>query len=191
MRPAEPGATRSRYSSGAILFHWTIAVLIIANIAVALITDGWEGPARGSAMAFHKATGITVLVLSALRILWRLVHRPPPFPSEIRPVEAFVARSVHWIFYALMIVMPMSGWLMSSASATPRPLSWYGLFPIPHLPVQGNKALGGLSHDTHEILGYVFIALIVLHVLAALKHHFVDGTGMVFRMWPGRASAER
>lgn len=191
MRPPEPGATRSRYSGGAILFHWVIAILIVANIAIALVTDDWEGPARGAAMAFHKATGLTILVLSLLRIMWRLLHRPPPFPAEIRPLEAFAARTVHWLFYALMIVMPMSGWLMSSAAASRKPFSWYGYFDLPFLPVQGNKAVGGIAHDMHEVLGYALIALIILHVVAALKHHFADDTQLLWRMWPKAGAAGR
>ena len=190
-RSAEPGATRSRYSGGAILFHWVIAALIVANIAVALITDDWEGPARAAAMAFHKATGFTVLVLSVLRILWRLAHRPPPFPVEIRPIEAVAARGAHWLFYVLMIVMPVSGWLMISAAAARKPFNWYGMFDLPYLPVQGNKAVGGFAHETHEVLGYAMIALVALHVLAALKHHFFDGTRLIARMWPGPNAASR
>jgi cytochrome b561 len=187
MRPPEPGATRSRYSGGAIAFHWTIAVLIVVNIAVALISDDWHGPPRAPAIGFHKATGITVLVLSIGRLVWRLVHRPPPFPSEIKPWEAVGARLVHWLFYVLMVVMPMSGWLMISAAAERKPLNWYGFFPLPYLPVQGQKGLGGFAHETHEVLGYAMIALLVLHVAAALKHHFLDNSRLLLRMWPHRA----
>jgi cytochrome b561 len=190
-RPPEPGATPSRYSGGAIFFHWLIAALIIANIAVALVTDDWEGPARAAAMQFHKATGFTVLLLSLLRVLWRLLHRPPPFPAEIRRWEAIGARAAHWLFYVLMIVLPLTGWLMISAAAERRPFNWYGLFGLPYLPVQGNKALGGFSHEAHEVLGYVMIALIALHVAAALKHHFADRTRLIARMWPGGAAARR
>lgn len=187
MRPPEPGATRSRYSGGAMAFHWTIALMIVANIAVALITDDWHGPSRAAAMGFHKATGITVLALSIGRLLWRLAHRPPPFPAEIRAWEATAARVMHWVFYVLMVVMPVSGWLMISAAAERKPLSWYGFFPLPYLPVQGDKALGGAAHETHELLGYAMIALIVLHVAAALKHHFFDGSRLIARMWPAGA----
>ena len=186
MRPVEPGAARSRYSGGAILFHWVIAALIIANLVGALVSDDWHGPARATVMGLHKATGLTILVLSLARIGWRLAHRPPPFPAEIRQIEAAVARIVHWLFYVLMIVMPLSGWLMISAGAPRKPFSWYGMFDLPFLPVQGDKALGDAAHEAHEVLGYAMIALIVLHVLAALKHHFFDQTRLIHRMWPGR-----
>lgn len=184
-----PAPVLSRYSRGAILFHWTIAILIIANIAGALITDDWEGPARGLVMGLHKATGMTVLVLSVMRLAWRLTHRPPPLPPRIRPWERLAAGTAYVVFYALMIAMPVSGWLMISASATRRPFTWFGLFDLPYLPVQGDKALGGIGHEAHEILGYLTIALIVLHVAAALKHHFLDETRLIARMWPERSSA--
>ncbi|MBA2920063.1 cytochrome b [Sphingomonas sp. MAH-20] len=190
-RPREPGATRSRYSGGAIAFHWAIALLIIANIALALVTDDWHGPARSIAIQIHKATGLTILVLSVARLAWRLAHRPPPFPAGIRRWEAVAARAAHCSFYALMIVLPMSGWLMVSASANRKPLSWYWLFDLPYLPVQGDKAIGGFAHETHEILGYTLIALVVLHVAAALKHHYGDRTRLIARMWPGQVAASR
>jgi len=188
---AEPGATRSRYSSGAIAFHWAIALLIIANIAIALVTDDWHGPARSAAIQIHKATGLTILVLSVARLVWRLAHRPPPFPAELRRWEAIVARTAHRLFYVLMVILPLSGWLMVSASTSRKPLSWYGLFGLPYLPVQGDKALGGVAHETHETLGYVMIALIALHLTAALKHHYADRTRLIARMWPGQFAASR
>lgn len=188
-RPPEPGATRDRYSGGAILFHWVIAVLIIGNILGALWTDDWEGPARGLVMGIHKATGITVLVLSLARFGWRLTHRPPPLPSQVGRLERLGARVTHWVFYGLMIAMPISGWLMISASSPRRPFTWYGLFDLPYLPVEGNRAVGGLSHDAHERLGYLLIALLALHVVGALKHHLRDSPGFLGRMGLGRPPA--
>ncbi|HEU4967495.1 cytochrome b [Sphingomonas sp.] len=190
-RLPEPGASRSRYSGGAIAFHWAIALLIAVNIALALITDDWHGPARSAAIQIHKATGITILVLSIARLLWRLAHRPPPLPAELRLWEAVAARAVHRLFYALMIVLPLSGWLMVSASANRKPLNWYGLFGLPYLPFEGDKAVRGFAHEAHEILGYTMMALIVLHVAAALKHHYSDRTRLLARMWPGQVAANR
>ena len=187
-RPPEPGATRSRYSVGAILFHWLIAALIIANLIGAFATEDWEGPARATAMGLHKATGFTILVLSLLRGAWRLAHRPPPFPETIGQLEAVGARVVHGLFYVLMIAIPVTGWLMISAPAERRPFHWYGVFDLPYLPVQGNKSLGDFAHEGHEILGYAMIALLVLHVAGALKHHFADAPGFIRRMWPARGA---
>ncbi len=191
MFPPEHGVPRSRYSGVAIAFHWIIAVLVIGNIAGALITDDWEGAARGTVMGLHKATGITVLVLSIGRLLWRLSHRPPPLPQSLDPLVRAAARTSHVLFYVLMIAMPMTGWLMVSAADPRRPLQWFGLFDLPYLPVQGNKALGGFGHDGHEVLGWVFLGLIALHVAGALKHHFADSPGFMRRMLPGGGTASR
>lgn len=184
--PPEPGATSSRYSGGAILFHWVIALLIVANLIGAFATEDWEGPARATAMGLHKATGFTILVLSLLRLGWRLMHRPPPFPATVGRVEAAAARAAHMIFYLLMIGIPLTGWLMISAAGERRPFHWYGFFNLPYLPVQGNKGVGDFSHEAHELLGYALIVLLALHVLGALKHHFTDTPGFIRRMLPGR-----
>jgi cytochrome b561 len=191
MRPPEPGATRSRYSGGAIAFHWIIALLIVANLLGAHWTEDWEGPARATAMGLHKATGITILVLSVARLLWRLGHRPPPFPAGIRGWEALGARAVHWLFYLLMVAIPVSGWLMISAASPRRPFYWYGGFDLPYLPVEGQKGVQVVAHDLHEWLGWLMIGLLALHIGAALKHHFVDDQGFIGRMWPGRSAASR
>jgi len=190
-RPPEPGATRDRYSGGAILFHWVIAALILANLIGAWVTEAWEGPARATAMGLHKATGFTILVLSVLRLGWRLAHRPPPFPPTIGRLEAIGARATHMLFYLLMIGIPLSGWLMISAAGERRPFDWYGVFDLPYLPVQGNKAVGGLAHDAHGLLGYALIGLLALHVVGALKHHFSDAPGFLRRILPGRPAVNR
>jgi cytochrome b561 len=189
MNRAAAGSALSRYSRGAIVFHWTIAILIIGNIAGALISDDWEGPARAAIMGLHKATGITILVLSLARLAWRLAHKPPPLPAGIRPWERAAAGTVYVIFYALMIILPLTGWLMISASETRRPFSWYWLFDLPYLPVRGDKALGGFAHEAHEVLGYTMIALLLLHISAAIKHHFIDNTRLISRMLPGKTAA--
>lgn len=182
------GYPNSRYSRGAIAFHWVIAALIIANLAGALISDDWDKPARALVMGLHKATGITILILSLARIAWRVGHKPPPLPPGIRSWEKAAANTAYVVFYAMMIMLPLTGWLMISASATRRPFAWYGLFDLPFLPVQGNKPLNGFAHEAHELLGYAMIALLLLHILAALKHHFFDGTRLIARMWPGPAA---
>lgn len=167
------------------MFHWVIAGLIIANLIGAWATEDWEGSARATAMGLHKATGFTILVLSALRLAWRLGHRPPPFPETVGRLEARAARAVHMAFYMLMIGIPLSGWLMISAAGERRPFHWYGVFDLPYLPVQGNKAIGGLSHDAHEVLGYGLIALLALHLLGAIKHQLTDTPGFLARMGMG------
>lgn len=169
VRPIQGG----RYSGIAILFHWTIAALVLVNLWIGLI---------GGSMPAHKAIGITVLVLTLGRIGWRLGHRPPPLPSGTPGWERMAAHATHLLFYLLLIVLPLSGWAMVSR-AKRNPLDWFGLFPIPYLPIP--PSLAHLGHEAHELLGFAMLGLVVLHVAAALRHHFLLRDGVLLRMLPG------
>jgi cytochrome b561 len=174
-------APAERYSTGAIWFHWVIAALVVFNIVVGLFHEGV--PALRALMGAHKAAGITVLVLTLARIAWRLAHRPPPLPAQLPAWEIAAARLVRGAFYVLLLAMPLSGWIMVSASTHPRPLSWFGLFGMPLLPV--SHAAGAPAGTTHAVLGYLFAALVVLHVAAALRHHFLLRNPVLGRVIPG------
>lgn len=176
--------TRSFYSKGAMFFHWTIALLIIANLAIGLLHDGFPKSIQGLAMGFHKSTGILVIVLTLGRIAWRIAHRPPPLPATVTRLEKGVAHAVHWVLYALMLAMPLTGWLMSSAGKRKYPIDFYGLFPVPYLPVAQNEAAAHTYAERHEQLGYLALALIALHVAGAAKHYFIDKDRTVHRMLP-------
>lgn len=170
----------SRYSSVAIAFHWTIALLVIANLVIGI---GHEGiPALRNLMGAHKAIGITVLALTAARVAWRLAHRPPPLPASTPDWQRGTAHLTHWALYALMIAMPLTGWAMVSAPDATRPLSWFGLFNVPLLPLSAGAADAG--HSAHGVLGWLMLALVVLHVGAALYHHFVRRDYVLARMAP-------
>ena len=162
-----------RYSRVAILFHWTIAALVLANLWIGLI---------GGSMSAHKAIGITVLVLTLGRIGWRLGHASPPLPAGTPAWERLAAQSTHALFYLLLIVLPMSGWAMVSG-AKRYPLDWFGLFPIPYLPISDSAA--HLGHELHEVVGLGMAGLVALHVAAALRHHFLLRDGVLARMLPG------
>ncbi len=169
-----------RYSHGAILFHWVIAVAVVINLYIGI---GGEFLPRGwTSMPLHKSIGITVLVLSLARLVWRLTHRPPPMVGTASAWERIAAGAAHWGLYALTIIMPLTGWMMSSGGNPPRPLNWFGLFPVPLLPV--DKATSGFGHDAHGVLGYGMAALVVLHVLAALRHHLLLRDSTLVRMLP-------
>lgn len=171
------------YSTVAIAFHWVIALLVIVNIAVGFLHD--PVPALGAWMPGHKAIGITVLVLTLARIAWRLTHRPPPLPADTKAWERGVAHVTHWTLYGLLLAMPLTGWLMVSGTDKRRPLTWFGAFDIPYLPV--SKAAGGLGHDAHGLLGWLMLALVVLHIGAALRHHLILRNSVLLRMAPGGA----
>lgn len=170
----------ARYSRGAIAFHWTIAALVLFNLWIGLF--GESLPRDWKLMPAHKAVGITVLVLTLARLAWRLGHRPPALPASVAGWERTAARALHWTFYVLLIAIPLSGWMMTSGAEQRRPLDWFGLFPIPYLPV--GRGAGDLGHETHEILGLAMAGLVVLHILAALRHHLVLRDATLVRMLP-------
>lgn len=171
-----------RYSRVAIWFHWTIALLVIANLAIGLLHESLLSGVSG-AMGLHKSIGLTVLALTAGRVAWRLMHPAPPLPGHVSRVERGVAHLVHVVLYALLVILPLTGWMMASG-AKRYPLNWFGLFPVPYLPIAPD--LAGVGHDGHEVLGWLMLALIVLHVGAALRHHFILRDGIVLRMMPAR-----
>lgn len=164
------------YSRVARWLHWIMGLLIIGNLAGGLLHD----LAPRLIMPLHKSTGLLILALALVRIGWRLTHRPPAFPAAMAGWERTVASVTHGIFYALIVVIPLSGWIM--ASAGDRPLDFYGLFPVMKFDVVKESTLWEVAHEGHELLGYAMIGLLVLHIGAALRHHFVLKDGMLARM---------
>lgn len=197
-RAAHPtDRTADRYGRVAMLLHWTIAAAIIGLLAAGTLMVRLE---PGSSLQFtlyqaHKSLGITVLALGVVRLIWRLTHRPPPLPATLRPWEALLARLTHGGFYVLMLAMPISGWLMISASAWNFPTVIFGAFTLPHLPVPGTpeerKAIEDALKDVHEILAFGMVGLLVLHVAGALKHQFILRDDTLWRMLPGRRRRAR
>lgn len=174
----------SRYSLGAIVLHWLIAALIAVNYGTAWSAEDLPKEAAAQIMANHKAIGITVLLLTVLRIVWRLVNRPPAFSASLQPWEVLLARVTHTAFYVLMIAVPLAGWLMHSAYLGGTPVNAFGLFDYPGLPVAQNKAVVEVAHEVHEISATLMLVLIGIHVLGALKHQWIDRDGSLGRMLP-------
>ena len=168
----------ARYNQVARWLHWTIALLVIFNILGGLFHD-----ALGKlfpVMPLHKAAGITILFLTLARIAWRLSHPAPPLPAAMPAWEKLTANLTHLAFYALLLIVPLTGWIMTSAGD--RPLTCFWLFDIPKFGVTKQDAIYGLSHESHELLGLLFGALALLHIGAALRHHFVLKDGVLRRM---------
>lgn len=174
----------ARYSRGAVALHWIIALLIMLNFAAAWVAEDLPKPDRAQIMGNHKAIGITILVLTVLRIVWRLMHKSPPLVETLKAWEAALAKVVHALLYLLMLAIPISGWGMSSAFTKGEPISIFGLFNFPALPVPYDKPTQGMFHELHEITANLMIVLFVLHVGAALKHHLLDKDGTMRRMAP-------
>lgn len=172
----------SKYSKTAIVLHWTIAVLVIYNIIVALFTEGLSKPVHEFMMGLHLSFGIVILALAVIRVGWRLTHKPPTKPADLATWEVWLAKIVHFLFYALIILLPLSGWVWMSAEGYP--INMFGLFDMPSLPVEKSKALAHIMHERHEFLGYSMLVLVLLHIAGALKHQYPDKMPFIQRMWP-------
>jgi cytochrome b561 len=156
-------------------------VLIIATAIIGLTMEDIDVP---TVYKLHKSLGLTVLLLVAARLIWRLLDRRPAYPSGMPKLQQWISSSAHGFLYVSMIAMPMSGWIMNSAGKRPLPLEWFGLFPVPAISGP-NPDLRHLAHEVHEIGFYIAAALLAVHVLAALKHHFVDRDHTLSGMTPG------
>lgn len=179
----------SSYNSVAKFLHWLIALAIIGMLALGWVMGDKEMfplNIRMELFQWHKSIGFTILVLSLLRLIWRLLHIAPALPAAMPQWEKFAAKATHWVFYALIIAMPFSGWVMISASAYKSEFFW--LFEIPKLPYfadlpQPNEIKEQAEH-VHGFLAYVILVLLLLHVGAALKHHFISKDDVLLRMAP-------
>lgn len=179
-----------RYSDIAVLFHWLIALLIIGLLAIGKYMTGLEenDPVRFVLTQWHKSFGISVLLLSVLRLMWRFVHKPPPEPDYIPRWQQFIAGGVHLLLYALMFLLPITGWIMVSASPLNLDTVLFGVIPWPHLPpfphLPNKAGVAEAFHSYHEIASTVLIVFVLAHVGAAMKHHLVDKDTVLHRMLP-------
>ncbi len=181
----------SPYSRTAIALHWLITVLIIGNLVGGLLLEGlFDAPDAATrqlgftVVQLHKSIGLTIMLLSLWRLAIRLRAGFPPLPLHMTGTEKVLARFTHYGFYVLMIAIPLSGWVMVSASPFGFPTQWFGLFEWPHLPIAASKATSETASEAHELLAFAAIALILLHVAGALKHHFFDRDDILARMIP-------
>jgi len=172
----------ARYSRVAQVLHWLIAGLIVMQFVLANLVEAAED--RGARfqelvlMANHKSVGITVLALALLRLAWRLYSAPPP-PLPMPGWQRTAAAVSHWSFYGLIIVIPLSGWLLSSAAAVS--VSWFNLVQLPDF-VAPDEGLEEFFEEAHEILAQVLFVLAVVHIAAALKHALYDRDGALRRI---------
>lgn len=173
--------TTQDWGSLARFLHWSSALLIIATAIIGLTMEDIDVP---TVYKLHKSLGLTVLLLVAARMIWRLLDRRPAYPASMPKAQRLLSDLAHLALYVGMIALPVSGWIMNSAGKRPLPLEWFGLFPVP--PISGpNPDLRHLAHEVHEVGFYIAAALLAVHVLAALKHHFVDRDHTLSGMTPG------
>lgn len=170
-----------RYTSTAVALHWLVAVLVVCNLALGLSMVPL--PLSRQKLEFylwHKSIGITVFLLTCLRVLWRRRHAPPPLP----PMPEWQRRATaiaHGLLYVLLLLIPVSGYLYSSATGVQ--VVYLGLVPLPDL-VPKDKALAAVLRDGHVTLNFTLLALVCVHAAAALRHHFVDRDTVLWRMLP-------
>jgi cytochrome b561 len=173
--------TTARWGSFAQFLHWLIVALIITQVVLALSAGQLHGMAKLAMLARHKSVGITILMLAVLRLVWRLTNPTPPLPATLKPYERFLAHFTHTALYVLIFVMPITGWIMTSARGFPA--SWFNLFQLPDL-VAKNRSLYEAMKETHGALAWTLGAVATLHLLAALKHHFILKDTVLRRMLP-------
>jgi len=179
----------------AIGLHWTSAGLILLNLALGWTFRDYIPPVRRLVMSTHESIGLTVLILTVARLGWRLSHRPPPFAAHLSRLERRVATTVHLGFYALLLALPLAGWLTASAFPKPKPLALWGLpfpfAPLPTLSPEGRHALLNGSATIHGRLAWLFVAMLALHLAGALKHQLLDCDHGLSRMAPWLAPGTR
>jgi cytochrome b561 len=177
---AEP---RNRYSTVSLLFHWGLALMVLAQVLLITAHEATEGQAVSREFVVtHKALGMLVLVLTLARIGWRFANPALPLPPGTPGWQKIGARATHVLFYVLLIGLPLGGWAASSAAG--RDIDFFGLFNWPLLPLPQSRDLAGTFMDAHEAGVKVLYVLLALHVLAALKHHFLDRDNVLHRMIP-------
>lgn len=175
----------THYTRTAIALHWLIAGLIICAFALGwTMTEMAISPLKLRMFNWHKWVGISVLGLAAIRGLWRLTH-PAPALLPMPAWQRIAAHALHGVLYAIMFALPLSGWAYSNAVGYP--IVYLGLLPLPNL-VEKNKALAQSLLQLHQVLGWLLIITLAAHVLAALKHHFIDRDATLKRMLSTRVS---
>ncbi|MBK5913979.1 cytochrome b/b6 domain-containing protein [Rhodocyclus purpureus] len=172
----------THYTATAKGLHWLMAILLFGLLALGFyMQDLPLSPEKLQLYSWHKWAGVTAFLLVLVRLAWRATHRPPALPIGMSKLMQLASHSGHAALYLLMIAIPLSGWLMSSAKGFQT--VWFGVLPIPDL-LDKNRELGETLALLHQSLNLIFVALIVGHIAAALKHHFIDHDDILKHMSP-------
>ena len=177
--------TSEGYGIVSRLFHWLMAIAIFAMFVLGLwmVRLDYYSPYYNSAPDLHRSVGMILLFALLVRWLWRTVN-PKPSDVELSPIERKASLAVHWGFYVLMLALMISGYLISTPDGDP--ISVFGWFDVPSLvQMRGLESRAGY---VHRILAYLTLALATVHALAALKHHYIDKSSILTRMWSGPPS---
>jgi len=186
------GNSSSRYGAIAMTLHWLMAIMILFMLGLGLFMTSLEetDPRTFPLFQLHKSIGLTILILAIGRLAWRLASPAPALPESVRSWERRGSRLVHALLYMLMLAIPLMGWATVSAAALAVPTMWFGLFEWPHIPFLANlpraekRVIDGQLAATHAVLALSMLALALVHIAAALKHHFRDHDDVLKRMLP-------
>lgn len=171
-----------RYTATAIALHWLTALLVFVAFPLGVYMHELKlSPLKLQLISYHKWIGVTIFLLALIRLAWRAKHAPPPLPETIPLWQQRAAQGLHHLLYVLLLCIPISGWLMSSAKGVP--VVYLGLVQLPDL-VGKDKLLGDMLQEVHEALDFSLLALVGMHIAAALKHHFIDKDATLLRMLP-------
>ena len=171
----------ARYTYTAIALHWLTAGLIVVSVGLGIYMVGLKlSPLKLRLYSWHKWVGVTIFLLVVARLIWRAANALPP-PIANAKWQRAAAVINHWLLYVLLVCIPISGWLMSSAYGIP--VVYFGVVPLPDL-VGKNKELGDTLKTLHETLAFTMLALVAVHAVAALKHHLLDRDPVLYRMLP-------
>lgn len=175
--------TQAKYSGVSMAVHWLIALGVLLNWWLHELAEEAATKAEKSAyMGPHFSIGILLFVLTVFYLIWRRRHPGPPLGAHFASWERVLAKTTHFVFFALLIVMPLAGWLAMSKYGSP--ISFFGIFSLPPLPVATDPEAGKAIFEKHGIAGKVLLYLVGLHVLGTLKHTLLDKDGNLFRMLP-------
>ena len=176
------------YDGGQKAFHWLVVALVAMQLILALIIPSFvDKDAKEALFQWHFAVGSTILLVMVLRLAWRLTHTQPPPPSDLSPTLKLVSRATHWAFYAILVGLPIGGWVAANAfGSTVRLL---GLIPLPSLSAP-DKAFAESIGGVHVTVAWVLIALLALHISGALYHALVKKDGVIRRIMPGAVAPQ-
>jgi len=181
--------TEHAWGSVAKSFHWLVAILILGQLVLGTIAeDARVSPLKLDLFVWHKSIGVSILLLVTLRVVWRLKNPPPASPAHVPAWEARLALVGHRLLYLLMVVVPLTGWWVSDTSRIPFRLYWS--VPVPDL-MAPDRDLSELAADVHGVLTKLLLAIIIGHILAALRHHFMIRNDTLLRMLPLRKEPRR
>lgn len=175
--------TPENFGTVAKAFHWVMALMIIGLLAIGfMMTQMAPSPTKFKLYALHKSVGLTVLCLAILRLIWRFTHVVPRVPDSLSPVHRFLMKLSPLVLYGLMILMPISGFIMSDAGG--HPITFFGLYTLPSFFTK-NPDLSKAAQLVHHYTAWAFIGILVAHTGAAFYHHFIFKNTILQRMLPG------